>query len=529
MKRLCRLGSFLTLMFVMFVIFVITSHVGRAASQDKAELIFAAHYGIPTLDPGMTSSGTAHCVMMAAYDKLVKFKPGTAEIVPMLALDWDISEDLKTYTFHLRRGIKFTDGAPFNAEAVKVNIERVLALKRAPSKNLSAIKEVKVVDEYTVQFILKNPSTLLMTQLAADVGLNIISPKAIKEHTTKADPWAKDWLRNHMVGTGPYKLVEWIPKDRLILTKNEDYWRGWDGKHLDTIIRRTVPEWSTRKLLIMQGKADLIDYPPAEEAAALKATPGIKVVLLPSINVIYYSFYFGSEKMRNKKLRKALAYAFPYKEAVEIGGWGALQLQGPMPASIEGFNDKLFVYHTDLKKAAELLKEAGYKPGELTVSFFRSIRDRDRMITEAFQSNLQRIGVKMQVTEMAFAQYSPWRASENKEGADIFTCEHWANYPEATNFLSLLWENSEDQKQKFYSGYKNEDLNKVLAEARASIDPEKQKELYKKAQEIIVDDVPAMFGIQMGDGVVLRNHVKGFVPTQCYFAKHDFYLMYLEK
>ena len=135
----------------------------------------------------------------------------------------------------------------------------------------------------------------------------------------------------------------------------------------------------------------------------------------------------------------------------------------------------------------------------------------------------------MEVTEMAFAQYSPFRASENKKGADIFASEHWANYPEATNFLSLLWENSEHNKQKFYSGYKNEELNKVLAETRATTDPEKQKELYKKAQEIIVDDVPAMFAIQMGDAVVLRDHVKGFVPTQCYFGKHDFYLMYLEK
>lgn len=526
MRRSIKLLAFL--MLVLGLLMVI--QIGEVASQDKAVFTFAGYYDIPTLDPGATDSGTAECIFMQAYENLTRFKPGTSEIEPQLAKGWKVSDDLKTYTFYLRHGVKFTDGAPFNAEAVKVSIERTLALGKGPSSRLAEIKEVKVIDDYTVQLILKRPSTTFLYSLTAKAGLHIISPKALREHATKDDPWAEKWFATHIVGTGPYKLVEWIPEERAVLTKNENYWQGWEGKHIDTIIRRVVPEYTTRKLLLQQGKVDMIDFPPAEDLPTLREIPGVKVVELPTINVVWYLFVFNpsSPVADNLNLRKALSWAFPYKEAVEIAGMGSVQLQGPIPSSIPGHNDKLFIYHTDLEKAKELLAAAGYKPGELTLTLVQYTLDRNRKIFEIYQRNLQQIGIKLKLSEMVWGQFSAWAnaPAKAKEGVDLFLVEHWPDYPEPSTYITLYFRSIVPDYPR---GYKNEQLDRLFAEAAVTADPERRNGLYKQAQELIVDQALGIWAFQIGDAIAMRDYVKGFVFTPANFGVYDFYLMYLEK
>lgn len=533
MNKLKVLVTFVTLMCLAFIL---PSNCMGAAYQDKnTTLTIAGYYDIPTLDPAGTRSGTAHSIIMAVCEKLVRFKPGTSELEPVLATRWEVSEDLKTYTFYLRKGIEFTDGTPFNAKAVKFNFERVMGIKKGPAAGLLNVKEVKIVDPYKVQFILKRPSAPFIYKVAAWAGLNFISPKAVKEHATDEDPWAEDWVRNHLVGTGPYKLVEWIPKQRVVLTRNNDYWRGWEGKHFDRIIRKVVPEYTTREMLLQKGKVDMIDFPPAYSIPKLKRLSGIRVEEYPTINPDFYLFNLRSKVMQNKKIREALSWAFPYKEALEIAGKGASQLQGPLPKDVWAHNDELFVYHTDLEKAAELLKEAGYKPGELSLTLAHYTMERNRKLFETFQINLRKIGVQLNLKSMAWGRYSPWMQSRKKGNVDIFFVEKWAAYPEPTNFLSLNFEDSEYNRVSLPFGYKyalpthQAKLNDLLIKARQSPNKEERARLYKEAQELIVDDVLGIWAFQMGAAVAMRDYVKGFVATPAYFAIYDFYRMYKEE
>ena len=522
MKKPTKLGSLIALSFVFLL---------STAGVGSAETVFtmAGFYDVPTLDPHATDSGTAENIFMQACENLTRFKPGTSEIVPQLAERYEISDDLKTYTFYLRRGIKFTDGAPFNAAAVKINIERTLALGKGPSSRLAEVKEVKVVDDYTVQIILRQPSVTFLYSMTAKAGLHILSPKALAEHKTDDDPWAENWFSNHVVGTGPYQLVEWAPGDKVILKKNEDYWGGWEGKHIEIIIRRTVPEYTTRKLLLQQGKVDMIDFPPAEDLPNLRSMPGVEVMELPTINVVWYLAVFTSDVMQNLELRKALSWAFPYDKAVEIAGMGSIQLQGPMPSVAVGHNDQLFVYETNLEKAKEHLGRAGFKSGELTLNLVHYTMDRNRRIFELFQSNLAEIGVKLNLTDMVWGQFSPWATAPSKKDADLFIVEHWPDFPEATNFITLYFMNTPDHTPGYPRGYRNEKINDLLTKAAQTVDPDERNTLYRQAQEIIVDEALGIWAFQIGDAVAMSDHVKGFVFTPANFGVYDYYLMYLEK
>ena len=496
-----------------------------AVGTEVSVLTMAGYYDIPLLDPHGTDSGTALNIIMAVCENLTRFRPGTSEVVPDLAESFEVSEDLATYTFYLREGIAFTDGELFEAEAVRINIERALALGKGPSTRLSEIESIEVVDDYTIKLHLSAPSVSFLYNLTAKAGLHITSPRAIAEHATADDPWAETWFNNHLVGTGPYKLVEWIPGDRVVLTRNAGYWRGWEGEHIDTIVRRTVPEYTTRKILLEQGQVDMIDFLQADDLVNLKADPGIVVVDLPTLNVVWYLPVFTSPIMNDIHLRKALSWAFPYEEAVEIAGMGSIQLQGPMPSATAGHSDDLLVYHTDLDKASEELAAAGHAPGELTLTLVHYTLDRNRQVFEVFQRNLAQIGVRLELLDMAWGQFSPWATSPAKEGVDLFIVEHWPDYPEASNFITLYFLSTEGIVPCYPRGYANSEINNLLLAAAASADIEQRNEYYAAAQKIIVDDALGIWGYQIGDAIAMSDNVKGFVFTPANFGIYDFYGM----
>lgn len=498
------------------------------AAAEPEILTLAGYYAIPLLDPHGTDSGTAINIIMAVCENLTRFKPGTSEVEPELAERFEVSDDLMTYTFYLRSGITFTDGAPFNAEAVKVNIERVLALGKGPASRLSEVTSVEVIDDFTVALHLAAPSVSFLYNLTAKAGLHITSPQAIAEHATASDPWAEVWFNSHLVGTGPYTLVEWIPGDRVVLARNESYWRGWEGEHFDIVVRREVPEYTTRRLLLQQGEADVIDFLQADDVVTLEAMPGITVVPLPTLNIVWYLSVFSSPVMNDIHVRKALSWAFPYGEAVAIAGMGSVQLGGPMPSVVAGYAEGLPLYVTDLDKARAELAAAGYANGGLKLTLADYTLDRNRQVFEVFQRNLSQIGVEVEYLAMDWGQYSPWATSPAKEGVDLFLVEHWPDYPEATNFITLYFMSTDSFVPCYPRGYSNEELNGLLTQAAGTADIVERHRLYAEAQEIIVDQALGIWGYQIGDGIAMQQAVKGFVFTPANFGIYNFYDMHRE-
>jgi peptide/nickel transport system substrate-binding protein len=493
-------------------------------------ITFAGPIEAPTLDNHVTLSGTSHNLILMVNEGLLRLRPGSfpVEIEGVLAESWEVSECLTIYTFHLRQGIYFTDGAPFNAEAVEVNIRRVQELGFGPAGFLGVIEEVNVIDTYTVEFVLPVPCIVFPYLLAAWTGPQMISPKAIAEHATADDPWATKWLHDNMVGTGPFILKERIPGERTVLVRNENWWRGWGEDYIDKFVKLIIPEYATRKMMLFKGEVDIISHHiPAVELPILEAQPGIVVDYIPTINVKHIRFNFGEEVMHCKYLRTALSWAFPYDEVVQLVGPGTVQGHGPMPALIPGHCDEVFMFHTDLDKAREYLAKAGFQPGELTLTYaWNTPPPLNDAIAKAFYANLKAIGIEVELVPMAWGVYKPWLGGP-KEGVELFFHSHWGQFPEATNQLALHFECSPYRSPWPPFGWRCEALNELLITARHTPCVETRLELYRQAQHLIMDAVVSIYAVHWAGWIATSDRVGGWVTTLGHFGVWHNYRLYL--
>ena len=227
-----------------------------------------------SLDPQTVTAVNDFRILINLYDGLVRYKPGSLQVEPALATSWKISKDGKRYTFKLRKGVKFHDGTPFNAAAVKFNFDRMLD-KKNPYYNtgpfplaffFKSIVETKVIDDDTVQFILDKPYAPLLSNLAYPTGL-IVSPTAVKKD--KSDFGLRP------VGTGPFKFAKWESNRMVVLEKNPDYWGG--APKLKAVVFRPITDANTRVTELLSGGIDLMVEVPPDNVAMLKKDPGYTV------------------------------------------------------------------------------------------------------------------------------------------------------------------------------------------------------------------------------------------------------------
>ena len=227
-----------------------------AQAQTPPNVLVVGQIAEPaSLDPAVSTAANDFRIAVNMYDGLVRNKPGTLEIEPALATDWAISDDGLEYTFNLREGVKFQDGTPFNADAVKFNFDRMLK-EDSPYADtgpfplaffFSSVENVDVVDDLTVKFTLNEPFAPFMSNLASPTGL-IVSPAAVEK-------FGKDFGRNP-VGTGPFKFEEWQSNSRVVVSRTEDYWDG--PAPLEELIFRPITDANTRVAEMLSGVIDVM-------------------------------------------------------------------------------------------------------------------------------------------------------------------------------------------------------------------------------------------------------------------------------
>src|SRR5918997_1628765 len=254
MTRVIRGGAFAL---VTLVVLVAMGCGGGGAPQSNTPpgtLFVALEAEPPELDPNLSSAYVDRQGMASLYDKLVDIDE-QGEIVPMLAESYEVSDDELVYTFQLREGVKFHDGTPFNAEAVKFNLERYQEKDSVRSTEVEPIESVEVVDEYTVRVTLSEPFAPFLAVLTDRAGI-IASPRAIEENNGR--------ISEDPVGTGPFEFVERVRGDHITVKKNQDYWREGVPK-LDKIIYRGIDDENVQYQNLQSGELDLIDsIPPVE-------------------------------------------------------------------------------------------------------------------------------------------------------------------------------------------------------------------------------------------------------------------------
>lgn len=513
----------LALAFVMALAMILTGcgngSSGKSGDSGKT-LVFGRGADTTSLDPAVVTDGESFRVTQNIYDTLVAYdyKNQSTEVKPSLASSWKISSDGKTYTFTLRKGVKFQDGTAFNADAVVYNFERWMNGKKSgkfayfPSMfggykgdEGLVIKSVTASDENTVVFTLKRPSAPFLKNLAMS-PFAIASPAAIKKSGDK-------FGTSTAVGTGPYVFKSWKKNNTITLVKNKHYWKKGLPK-LDSIVFKVIPDNSSRLNALKNGEIDLMDGLNPSDVDGIQDNKDFHVYYRPPMNVAYLGFNVTIKPFDNKKVRQALNMAVD-KEALNKAFYNgqAQPATNPMPPVLLGFDKSIKDYPFDLKKAKKLLAEAGY-PNGFTTTLYTMSNPRDYMpqpakTAEAIQATFDKIGVKVKIENVEWSSYIE---KLQKGGAPMYLMGWIGDNGDPDNFLYTLLDKDSAGSNNL-SFYKSEPLHKVLIDAQTETDEAKRAALYEKAQQIIHEDAPWVPLEYAKAPLVGKSTVSGYAPS----------------
>jgi peptide/nickel transport system substrate-binding protein len=407
-------------------------------------------------------------------DTLVTMDVEMKQLLPRLAVSWQQVNDT-TYVFDLRKGVTFTDGTPFNAEAVKVNFERTAKALKG-SRFYGAISSVKVLDEYKVEFALSKPFAPFLTNLAQPIGV-VYSPEALKKY-------GEDIYKNP-VGTGMFKLEEWVPNDHVTLVRNDKYW-GTPPK-LEKVIFRPIPSETTRLLAFKSGELDVIENVPPHEVAGLKNDPNYLVIMSPQMRTFWVGFNCGDPVLKDKNVRKAIAHAIDRKQicAHTLEGLAREASFGLIPPEVMP-TDPPLENKFDQELAKQLLAQAGYPNGlELAMWTTEGRYLKDRQIAEVVQGQLSKVGVKLKIQVMEYGSYVDALARHEQQMWLI----GWAFSKHPDSYFTGCFHSASKAN---WSNYKNPALDSLIDEAVKVTDPEASKKLYWEIQKVLIDDAVAI-------------------------------------
>jgi peptide/nickel transport system substrate-binding protein len=422
---------------------------------------------------------------------------------PGLAVSWKPLDDT-TWEFKLRQGVVFHDGSPFTADDVLFTAERAQDVPNSPSSfgMYLKTKTFKKVDDYTVQVSTERPYPLMPNDLAQ---IFIVSKKAAMGATTEDYNSGKA-----AVGTGPFKFVEWVPGDRLVLERNDDYW----GKKPEwsKVVIKPIRSAPARVAALLAGDVDFIDSVPTTDIARLKGEPKVALSQGVSNRVIYLHLdHFrddspfvkavggGSIKnpLRDVRVRKAISKAINRPAIVERVMEGvAIQAGQLLPEGFFAISPNLKPEPYDPAAAKKLLADAGLGDGfELTIHGPNDRYINDAKIAEAIAQMLSRVGIKMAVETMPKSVYFK-RASRGGPGGSpefSFVLVGWgAGTGEPSSPLKSLV-HTYDKAQGFGASnrgrYSNPKIDKMIEDALATVDDDKRSKLLQKATEMAIDDL----------------------------------------
>ncbi|NPA90949.1 MAG: ABC transporter substrate-binding protein [Chloroflexi bacterium] len=475
--------------------------------------VYAHPTTFPDLDPAKSYSNDS-AVLSNCYETLTFYNPpGSKELLkPVLATSWESNADATEWTFHLRKGVKFQDGEPFNAAAVKYSIEKTKEIGVGAAYIWDPVEDIEVVDDYTVKFHLSYPAPL---DLIASSGYAawIYSPKAYEEH-------GSDWFNEgHCVGTGPYTIESYDRGSRLVMTRFDDYWGGWKEGQFDKVVFEISEDPVVLQQMIESGTADFTYSLPPDNLDALDAREDIVVYRNPSFQNLLGLLNTQKPPLDNKLVRQALSYSFPYKQFIDVVMKGrAVQSHGPVPAGMWGHSDELFQYYYDLDKAKQLLAEAGYPNGGFDLLYTYATGDMDeQQLGEVWKAELAKLGINLKVQGMSWEAQWELAKSGPEKAQDIFVMYWWPDYISPYSFLYSMF-HSEDEILFNLAYYRNPKYDELIDKANelSGSDRKKAEELFIEAQKILIDDAVALFFYDVQNIHVARADIKGYVDNPAY-------------
>jgi peptide/nickel transport system substrate-binding protein len=445
-------------------------------------LTWASRASYADWDPAATYSEETY-VLGNIYETLTFYVDG--ELKPRLATSWEKSDGGKTWTFQLRKGVKFHDGADMNAETVKQSIEWAKAEGRGATFLWGGLTATETPSSHTIVFKFKSPIALDLVA-SGQYGSYIISPGAIAK--------GHDWMQKGQgYGTGPYKFVKVEAGIQVVLEKFDDYWGGWEAGQIDRVIIPNVKEGSTRIQMIKSGEADIASV-PGDQIKAVDAAAGVSVTQGTSWRNSMYLFNFQKYPTDNAKFREALTYLWDYNAVLSdlLHGVGTAPV-GPLPKSMWG-HGKYDLPSFDPAKAEKLLEESGVpkKDWKVSAMYIGSVGTYSDTI-ELFQATAGEAGVQVELVPGTWGTI--WgKAKKLETSANIQSMTWWPAYATPQDWLYAQYRT--EKKALFnLSYYANPKFDAVLDAAIAAegVDVKASAAKYIEAQDILMKDHPAIF------------------------------------
>jgi peptide/nickel transport system substrate-binding protein len=489
MRRLAKLsGLLLAGTLLAFPVFAADLRIGL---MDDADV----------LDPAQSRTFVGRIVYTSLCDKLVDLSPELT-IVPQLATKWEWNADGSALTMDLREGVVFHDGTPFNAEAAVYNIERGMTLPESRRKSeLASVAKIEATGEHQIKFTLKSPDASLLAQLSDRAGM-MISQKAGKELGAN--------FGSKPVCSGPFKFVERIQQDRIVLEKFAGYWNA-ENIFIDKVTYLPIPDTTVRLANLRSGELDILERLGPSDAASVQADNSLNYgsVIGPGYIAMYTNIANGPRADnpfgKDKRLRQAFSLAIDRQAINQVVFEGtAMAGNQPFPPTSPWFNTELPVPERDVEKAKALMKEAGYEKFEIELQHANNTTQTQMM--QVIQSMVAEAGfdVKLKATEFATL------LSEQTAGNYVLSRSDWSGRadPDGNIHQFITCKGGINDTK-----YCNPEVDTLLNEARASTDNAVRKAKYDAASVILNEDMPIIYLGHQPYLYAFDKDITGFTPS----------------
>ena len=474
---------------LLLLVALISTSIGffpPALAQEKVVREALKASDIRSLDPHYGTTTIDYACIDPMFNALVRFKPvdiNPEKIEPDLAERWERSKDGLVWTFYLRKGVKFHKGyGELTSEDVKFSLEK--AANKATSgfaSDFAALSKVEAVDKYTVRLTFKNPIPSVLGILSNYHGGYIISKKAYEERGDK--------FKFDPIGTGPFMLKEYVPKEKVVEVRHPDFFRGKPG--LDRVEFWFMPDASSREMAFRKGEIDLVEGEREQSwVKKMREIPGTAIEIFGPGETLVLHFNMTKKPLDDIRVRRAICHAINIKELMAFLGPDVTEpLVSVIPISYLGGTDKVPAYEFSPEKAKKLLAEAGFPKG-LELSMVITEMSDYRRPMEQVQEQLRRVGINLKmdvITHTAFHE-------QIRKDVNPLVLYVAARFPVADTFLTHFFESKSivgtPTAVTNFSHYNK--IDDLITKARVEVDLKKQKELWAEAQKKILEDAAAL-------------------------------------
>lgn len=487
-----------------------------ARAQDGEVLVWGDQ--LPAgLDPHAIYDVPMQFVLLNVYDGLVRYAGNPPELEPWLAEDWTVSNDGLTWEFTLVEDATFHDGSPVTAEDVVYSFQRLLGLGKAPAGAFAPVlkpENVTAVDERTVRFVLDEPYAPFLSALPI---VAIVNKDLVEQHA-EGDDWGTTWLASNAAGSGAYTIdpASYRPQEALDLERFEEHFKGWEhnADPVDEVKARPVAETSTRVLALIKGDIHSTDsYLPTDQVERIEREEGVRVAQDESMRIFLIRMNNEKPPFDNVNARKCFAHAFNYEGFIDgiLKGYAARN-PAPIPANLWGYPEGVAGYDYDLEKAKEYCDQARAEGADLDRPIeihIQSALDQTTQAAQLFQSDLLGLGIDLELVANTWPNLTS-SAAQAETTPDMWI--HWVStyFVDPENWIGQMYDSQFHGTWKASAWYQNDEVDRLLREARAETDRDTRAELYAEAARLVVEDSPDIWVYNTVQLRGLNDAVEGY-------------------